>query len=397
MSTKVRPMFIRKKDGLKKVRGVFQRESIAAPVNYYTTWLDESGVCKVGVSPLAAPTNVQTLLLTEGVQDCDIALDGSWKTIQSEGFRLITQGLPYLATINSAGQLLVEQLGEPSVTFEGNYSHTAMVRGWKHQSDSSIDQGLLIFASLKDTPLIEVYAYKQVASQMAWTKTMDIATSGIPTGLTAKLLTDFRWALTVDYGESSQMLISDRTYVSQAVRPESVTLKAINRKTGQNTIIPVQRVKLEHADKDVVVLKALARQSSYNTVTSLVPLKNVWAYNTGGTLITMLWDQRLFYDESTTLETLLSGFSITDSAGINIGKTNIVFLEYGVSFECTDFNNAEGDITVTYVGNYLKWGLGQLQGQFSATFSPEGLKPVAVDPPLPIKAYRVEVIIDDQV
>lgn len=376
---------------MQKISGTIKRHVAGSPSDYYSAWLKEDEAY-VDKATLALPTVSQNLWKKSGVYDIDVCLDGSWIPSATGGFVLITTGEPIIVYTTLSGALFVEELGGISTQLPGVFDLVAIERGWKSTSDVFVDQGIVITAKVKNSNLIKTYVYKRTVGGLAWVPDMDIPMQFLSTSLKLHRLTDYRMGLTATGNELSELIITDRTYVSQAVPPEYLLLPTFNMREVSTDPIYINTIKVQSMTRDEVVLTKFNASDIQLSVYNLQPIKFFYGGNTDDSTIFLAWDQYRELKPGVQPNDLLPFLSAVDSTGARVQINSVEFYNYSLILRCAEFNSAVGDITATYTGSQIIYGGGIEQPGFTVTFTPVGLVPPDTDPPKPTRIISVVVL-----
>lgn len=311
--------------------------------------------------------------------DVSICYDARWYLGSNKEYIVYTTGVLFIAFVDTAHNLNVKMnITGAQLKLATGVDKCFIVRGWKHISDITIDQGIVVFYT-KNGVLYSRSYVQQDAQTYTWEDEISYSNNKVITDLQVYRTADFRLAICVHYSDNTnQMFISNRVFPGQSIPVETVNIQAF---TDNNIIItPVRSVNLN-------TLETVQMQMA--TDQSLIVFGNfdnspASAYNNGGTIL---------YLAIPTVVQSDNFLAFSNNVTVKDNDNNIYPI-LGVSYEnswlrldMSDFNNAVGNITISYTSG-VTGPFGTSLKPFSVTFTPKGLVPTPPDPPIPQSAIN---------
>ena len=158
-----------------------------------------------------------------------IEFNGDWALAPNhDNYTLKTQENPHMFVIDLEGNLICYTFNGRelvSVILDTDVISVSAIRGYKSNLYVGQDQGLIVaYIKNNNVAYYRQYAYNVTAETSIWDTPVIIGTE--VTYLVVNRLNDYRVNFTVEYATYNQLLISDRTYVAQAIKPEYIDLYA---------------------------------------------------------------------------------------------------------------------------------------------------------------------------
>lgn len=158
-----------------------------------------------------------------------IEFEGDWVLASNNtNYTLKTQEQPYMFVVDLDGNLSCYTFnGEilESVLVDTDVESVSAIRGYKSSLYVEQDQGLIVaYVKSNNMAYYRQYMYNSVAGIFVWDNPVFID-AGVQ-HLVVNRLNDYRVSFTIEYVSHNQLLVSDRTYVAQSIKPEYVDLFA---------------------------------------------------------------------------------------------------------------------------------------------------------------------------
>jgi hypothetical protein len=318
-----------------------------------------------------------------------IAFDGEWE-LWRKRWRLKTTEKPWIFWVDASGVLWAQLWDEvdTKVQLATGVSKVKAMRGWKNKYYPERDQGIVVGYIKADGFLYYRNYCQDIDGVQSWEmerKVDDVAFQVV--NLNMWLTNDYRMGFVLEnaIGEI-YWLITERNWAGMAIAPEyikasvggSIELIVIEKKCTFNTeyISASAGGAIEH----LYAMSDNAFRSAENFSIEMLdeeeqPYQN-WGF---GIRIRTAHDM-------TSLDYL--DFMLKDSNDVSFVITCITKENEKIySLSSADFNNAFGDLTLSFIGGGTTRGeAGQVIDPFSITFNPQNLVPTFI--PLP----EVEVI-----
>lgn len=174
-------------------------------------------------------------------EDAAIEFNGTWTMdVSKEWYYLKTDEYPYLFTVED-GELYVQHWTDASTRthLASGVSNISVCRGWQSTDDPTIDQGLIV-GYLRDTKVYYRALCYQESGELLWeTERKVTELENLNVSLSVFRTNDFRVGFITEVvdGLDMRMVLTDRSYAGQSVRPESVIGWVRDRCTIKNTPI----------------------------------------------------------------------------------------------------------------------------------------------------------------
>lgn len=332
----------------------------------------ENNIAHIAKVNIQQPEILQPIATLERALDISVCFDARW-SYQNGLYKYYTIGEPYIATIDAGNKLYIRYGvgGVPEVLASG-VSEVMLVRGWKHTSILTDDQGLCAIY-LKEYFLYSKEYVQSADGSFGWTAEtrIDIPLPSIK-NFTAYRTTDYRIVIIASDGKQAYTCASTRMWPGTAIKHE--VLSYSTKMESKVTFKPIATIEGYLAE----TIGYKTRQSSFTSDYMYNQPQRSTAINTDGYNIYLgLTNMPVSYDLANNLRYL----SIKDSTGMPFG---IVSIEYGFPYlhlEMLDFNNAIGDVTIKYEYGWSKPDSTEIEA-FEVTFTPINLVPEVPDPPV---------------
>lgn len=351
-----------------------------SPTGGCVAYVDSLGQGHMGYFDIRMP-NVLTSITDLGTaMDVSVAYDARWRLTGQNKYTMYTVGEPYVCWVTIAGDLVIRQgTTGPIVRLDSGVTKCTLVRGWKHITDSTIDQGLTVFY-LKGG-LLYSRSYVQLDSTTyQWQMSETYSTPGGILDIDAFRTSDYRIAIVCKYTSESKMLVTNRTFPGQAIQSEYIQISndcSIDLKITQ---VEKHTVKVDTGHILYKNGSSISKVFAHNYANI-----NTYAKNPSGECILLSINTIIPTDQ---FAAFANSVRIKDSTGIPYSVNTVSYQGTYLKLEMTDFNNAVGDMTISYTSG-VKDALGKAMPEFSCTFTPVGLVPTAPDPPVVVSIQNV--------
>lgn len=304
---------------------------------------------------------------------------------------LQTFGEPYIALIN-AGVLTLYQnnVAITPVLVPENAVKCSLIRGFKSRYmliDN--DQGMVCVYTKTDGKVYYRNYCQQINETYMWELEREITEFvGTVDNISTFLCADYRLGLLAEIAGEIQLLVTERDWSGMAILPENITLNVFS--TAERIAIRYSNYKEdEYINLDVTSIALRL----HGVTTYIISAENI-AYTD---LINEIEDDygykvRIIFDEPTFLNgTAYTDFSLIDEDNTVFGASSVTQIDNKtIDILFQNFNNAVGDLTVGYTPGLMTGEAGQTIDADSFVFTPTGLVPFAVSPPVPVSAENIE-------
>lgn len=318
-----------------------------------------------------------------------IAFDGEWERYRNL-WRLVTHEKPWIFWVDNSG-VLWAQLWDDAGTKQQlatGVEYCRAIRGWKNLNIADKDQGIVI-GYIKTDGKVYYRNYCQMLDlTYVWEPERQVTEfTGSALSLNLFITNDYRMGFAVeDSLHDIYWYITDRDWAGMAIAPEYIQASV----DGTIDFIEIEKIPTYNTEyiqaivsSDTKFLYAMADNDFRMAENFSIEMfdEEEQPYNNWGFRIKVRTEHdmtSLDYADFTLVDSNSTAFAVT-------GITKINRKEY--EFETADFNNAYGDLTLTFLGSGTTKGeAGQNMDSFDIAFTPENLVPTFL--PLP----EVEVI-----
>lgn len=310
--------------------------------------------------------------------DVSVCYDLRWRLQPDGTYAEYTFGDPFITYVDTSNRLYVKH-GMEGAEFllDTGVTKCFLCRGWRHISDAKQDQGVICFY-VKNSRLYSRSYYLLEDGNYGWSVAEQYEPYGVK-DVYAKRTVDYRVAIVVITSYGNKLLLTTRQWAGQAVPTETINAQFNITCSAKITQIGVRRVYETETIKTKIVKK--------HVLSSGHIAESAWAhaFNTTGTIINL--NVNILPSNESMLNA--SALKVTDSKGYKFTVTNIKYQFPYLVCTVSDFNNAEGDITINYVTGWNQFD-GSEYPEFSCTFTPTGLVPVPPDPPVLVSIKNVD-------
>jgi hypothetical protein len=381
---------IRQKSGLGDVSVAPRRQKVTGPPNRIYEIHVNDGV--VGTSIREYPDKfkdgwVDQFDVGPG-SSVAIAFDGEWERYRNL-WRLVTHEKPWIFWVDNTG-VLWAQLWDDAGTKQQlatGVVYCRAIRAWKNLNIADRDQGIVVGYIKTDG---KVY-YRNYCQMLDLSYTWEperqvIEFTGTAESLNLFITNDYRMGFAVeDILSDIYWYITDRNWAGMAIAPEYIQASV----SGSIDMIYITKIPTYNTEYiqasvggDVLLLYAMADNDFRMAENFSIEMldEEEQPYNNWGFRIRVRMEHdmtSLDYSDFTLIDSNSTAFAVT-------GITKSGFKEY--EFETADFNNAVGDLTLSFATGNTKGEAGQAMDSFDTTFTPTNLAPTSI--PLP----EVEVI-----
>lgn len=155
--------------------------------------------------------------------DAAIEFDGDWERVVGEtNYTLKTQERPYVFIVDLDGNLVCYTFtydGQNSIILDTDVKSVSAIRGYKSSLYIEQDQGLVV-AYIKNDGKAYYRQYKYIAIRDAFIWDEICLLDEHVLHLVVNRLNDYRIGFTLEQADRNRLVVSDRTYVAQSVKPE---------------------------------------------------------------------------------------------------------------------------------------------------------------------------------
>ncbi len=382
---------IREKNGLGDVSIAPRRDRPYGPPNRIYEIHVDNGV--VGTAIREYPDKLKDgwrnqFILGPGISVA-IAFDGYWER-HRKLWRLITEEKPWIFWVDDKN-VLWRQHWDEEITKEqlsSDVVYVRAIRAWKNVNFADKDQGIVVGYIKTDGTVWYRNYCQQIDYSYMWENPRQITQStGIAESLNLFITNDYRMGFVVsDNQNKTHWYITGRNWAGMAITPENIIISV----NGNIEMIEIEKIityTTEYISAsvggDMLFLYAMADNSisHMENISTIMVDENEEEYENYGFKILL----RLEHDLT---ELDYRDFSLADKSNTLFTVTKVTRAgrkEY--LFETADFNNAVGDLTLTFAGSGTTKGEAeQSVDSFSGAFTPTNLVPTFI--PLP----EVEVI-----
>jgi hypothetical protein len=318
-----------------------------------------------------------------------VAFDGEWDLWRKK-WRLKTSEKPWIFWVDASGDLYTQLWDEADtkILLASGVVKVKAMRGWKNFSIEADDQGI-VCAYIKSDGSVHYRNYcRQGDGTTVWeSERAFTAFTGVALNLNLYLLNDYRMGFVIqDNANQITMHTSVRNWAGMAIAPEYIKASV----SGSIELIEIEKINTYNTE--------YITASVGGTIEHLYAMSDNSFISTENFSIEMLDEEEQQYQNwgfrirATTAHdmTLLdySDFTLKDSNNTPFVVTGITKSnKRNYEFTTADFNNAYGDLTLSFFGSgNTKGEAGQSLDPFNITFTPQNLVPTSI--PLP----EVEVI-----
>lgn len=308
-----------------------------------------------------------------------IAFDGHWERYR-DLWRLVTDEMPYIAWVDNEGVLWKQHWDD--VSMKGQLAtdvvQVTMLRAWKNTAIPALDQGI-IAAYIKTDGKVYYRSYCQQADYSAFWEVEREITGFTGTAVSVNMFRthDYRMGFVIEDSLGDvHWMITPRNWAGMGSPAEHI-------QAAPSVSLEWNKIEKPVNDSHVETYQAVPYLSTIDLLYAGTAYKFLEASNPTGLSITFRTDYPIM--------PVATDFSIIDE--ISMGY-------YGVSIEADpaypdlkdagkywivtmdNFNNAVGAVTLTCSGVASTNQIGGAIDSFSIVFTPDGLVPFFVDPPV---------------
>ena len=317
-----------------------------------------------------------------------IAFDGEWHR-HRKLWRLVTHEKPWIFWVDNVGDLYTQHWDNEDTRLKlaENVVYCRALRGWKNLNVADKDQGIIIGYIKADGKVYYRNYCQMLDLSYVWEVERQVVEfTGDAVSLNLFLTNDYRMGFVIeDNVNDIYWYITDRDWAGMAIAPEFIQASV----SGSIELIPIEKISTYNTEYieasvsgEIAFLYAMAdndfRMAENFSITMLD--EEGEEYQNWGFGIRVTTDH-----DMSALD--YADFSLTDGNSTAFAITGITKTdkrEYEI--ETADFNNAVGDLTLSFSTGNTKGEAGQDMDPFSITFTPTNLVPMFI--PLP----EVEVI-----
>jgi len=313
----------------------------------------------------------------EGCIGCALEFDGSFVRVSPYKIEYRTDDLPWLFYITSTGQLMGGILGFELETLVGaNVTAVDAIRGIRSEYGDN-DLGLALFYILNGV----VYYNQLVEGEWQGQVAVDLAPAN---AVSIKVERTFDWRIVLQVTDSTGTLyeVFSKAYVSGWTGVESLTAHA----SLLLDVLEVTYHDTKSQDEMISALIAMTVLTLWGVETIMQTAANI---DNGegdyGYLVRITWDHGITIPTGNH-----TSFLMLDSENNSFGSVQVTQIDSRlIEVEFQNFNNAIGECSIFYTPGTIEGEAGQLLTASSVSFTPTGLVPFAVDPPVPISIINI--------
>lgn len=198
-----------------------------------------------------------------------IEFNGEWVLRPGSAvYTLETEDIPYVFLVDAFGNLLVQRGGDEAsrTILDTGVSKISACRGYKSHIRPEEDQGLVVAYIKNSTVYYRAYRYDAAINQHFWDYAKELTSLGEATFVNAHRLNDYRVGIASTTPTGNMWAISDRTYVSQASKPEYFDL-SIEDANAICSMIPAN-------DYSVLTYKAIVEDETHYSILFNFPIRS---------------------------------------------------------------------------------------------------------------------------
>lgn len=199
-----------------------------------------------------------------------IEFNGNWALRQGNTvYTLETDELPYVFIVDTLGNLYVQYGGDEAsrLLLDTGVSKISACRGYKSHTRQEEDQGLVV-AYIKDsTVFYRAYRYDSTIAAYFWDYAKELQELGSAEFVNIHRLNDYRMGIASSTQAGNMWAISDRTYVSQASKPEYFDFN-VSDTAAVCSLIPSN-------DTSVLTYKAIVDDDTHYRIEFNFPIRSV--------------------------------------------------------------------------------------------------------------------------
>lgn len=312
--------------------------------------------------------------------DIKVCYDARWRGNGTGQYDYFTIGEPYIVTIDTANRLYIRQgiTGAKSLLATG-VEKCSLVRGWKHISNVSKDQGLCVFYTRGGRIYSKAYVQQENGNYLWLTEEAYPQLGTTVKDVITQRTDDFRISISAVSVEGNKIAVTTRLFPGMSVPDETVMLQDIS--TSSTTLSAIA-LRTNYASETVNINASSLATTIYH---DLRDTEILGSFNMGSMEI---------YLRMTVLPSLESistdyyNIVIIDSLGYTFPVISIRIENFYLVLTVMDFSNAVGTLTIQYVsGMYVYAGISLTA--FNTQFEPIDLEPIAIDPPIVMEITNV--------
>lgn len=198
-----------------------------------------------------------------------IEFNGNWVLRQGATvYTLETEEVPYVFIVDTIGNLYVQHGGDVAsrLRLDTSVSKISACRGYKSHIRQEDDQGLVV-AYIKDSVVYyRAYRYDATTSLFFWDYAKSLQELGNATFVNVHRLNDYRVGIASTTPAGNMWAISNRTYVSQASKPEYYSIGDISS-TAVCSMIPT-------VDTSELTYEAVVEDASHFSIVFSRPVRS---------------------------------------------------------------------------------------------------------------------------
>lgn len=310
-----------------------------------------------------------------------IVFDGDWELFRKK-WRIRTNEKPWLFWVSENGNLYAQLWDQTSSRLklaEGAKKVRAL-RGWKSTSILSKDQGIIVSYIKTDGQLYYRNFCRQSDGSTLWETEKNI--QGIEDAIDFNLFltNDYRFGIIYQKSDSQiGYVITGRNWAGMAIVPEKL------RATAKCTLKPIKVNKKHAYEAEKVTVKPTADIFYlYAGTDNEFELIINTDYGNGD------FGRAIYFKTKHPIRNIVPAeFKLMDADGLEFTVLSIVpTSETEYMLFTSDFNNAYGQLKITYMGDTLENPAGGKYGSFEGSFEPVNLVPVNIPIPEVVEVWN---------
>lgn len=198
-----------------------------------------------------------------------IEFNGDWVLRpNSPVYTLETDEVPYVFIVDTVGNLYVQYGGDESsrLLLDTGVSKISACRGYKSYSRPEEDQGLVVAYIKSSVVYYRAYRYDSTIGEYFWDYARGLHELGDAAFVNVHRLNDYRVGIVSTTPTGNLWAISDRTYVSQASKPEYFDFE-VNNDTAICSLIPAK-------DYSVLSYRAIVEDEMHYSILFNFPIRS---------------------------------------------------------------------------------------------------------------------------
>lgn len=304
-----------------------------------------------------------------------ISFDGNWE-IYRRKWRIKTDESPWLFWVDATGTLWTQLWDDETtrVNLSSSVSVVKSIRGWKNVNITEKDQGI-IAAYIKTDGKIYYRNYcMQSDGTTIWESERAFDTfTGTAVQLNLFLTNDYRLGLVTESDDGTiSTYVTPRNWAGMAIAPGKF---AVRSKVDLD-LIEIGKIKMKVAEKISVISQVTLTPLYAAASNAFTEIQNVlYGTDNFGLAISFKLSYELFDIDP-------RDFKLVDSQNNQFSIESVVKVDAeNYTAYTSDFNNARGDLTLSFLGEQGTNPAGFKYSAFTGTFTPQNLVPLNIPVP----------------